>query len=191
VSPLAASRTHVTQDARSRDVPPGNSARRRTQILFIACAAIGVVALGMVASRPARQPLPVSERSDVEQRPSRSEALAVSSLEREADAAVVGSVGLAEMSDRFRNAALGSAIRDEGFVCEVVTDAILSASDVWIASCSNMIRYRVDVTESNELVAQPVASYFDQLNPVVQPLNDGLRIDRDAPLRVPPPFPTK
>jgi hypothetical protein len=136
--------------------------------------------------RVAREPGASAERRELE--PSAGAESEATAPEREAP--ISGeSVGLAEMSDRFRNAALTAAIREGGFVCDDVVDAIRSADDVWIASCRNMINYRVDVTEERSLIARPVASYFDQVGP--PPIRgDGFRIDRNGPVRLPP-FPTK
>ena len=145
-------------------------------------AAIAVLAVGL---RVAREPPASAERREAEPATAHIETEATSS-----ERPVSGdSVGLAEMSDRFRNAALTAAIREGGFVCDVVVDAIRSAADVWIASCRNMINYRVDVAEDRSLIARPVASYFDQVGPPPI-LDDGFRIDRNAPVRLPP-FPTK
>jgi hypothetical protein len=151
--------------------------------------AAGTVALVIVVSQRTHERPSAPERP-VEQQPVRAESR-VAQLEREPAAASAEPVGLAEMSDRFRYAAMHAAIRDAGFVCDVVVDAVRSAGDVWIASCSNMINYRVDVTANRSLVAQPVASYFDKVDPVGPVLDDRFRVDRDAPLRPPSPFPTK
>ena len=44
--------------------------------------------------------------------------------------------------------------------------------------------YKIDVSETDDLVVRPVASYIDAVNPVV---DDQFRLDRDPPMRPNPP----
>jgi hypothetical protein len=95
-------------------------------------------------------------------------------------------VDLDAMAERFRRVVLGTAIRDAGFVCDDVAEAVRTTTDVWVVSCRNMINYRVDVADDRSLVAHPVASYFDQVDTAQEILDDRLRVDRDAPRNLPP-----
>ena len=92
---------------------------------------------------------------------------------------------LAEMSETFRNTSFLVAIRDAGFVCDAVVAAQQTDVDVWMARCREVgTSYKIDVSETDELVVRPVESYIDGVNPVV----DGqFRLDRDPPMRPNPP----
>lgn len=181
MSPRVASEA-LAQTAPRRAVHPKRS--RRVRILVAAGVAAGIAALLLLASQLTREPPVSAQRSEVTQRAARIENGAV---RRKLETAALGSgvaVGLAEMSDRFRNATLAAAIHDAGFVCDDVVQALRSAADVWVASCRNMINYRVDVTAGSELVVRPVASYFDDvLPPAIH--DERFRVDRDAPIRMP------
>jgi hypothetical protein len=74
---------------------------------------------------------------------------------------------LRAMSETFRNTTLLIAIRDGGFVCEDVIDAIQTAVDAaaWLARCRDLHAYQVGVDERGALYAEPVVEYFDQLAP--------------------------
>lgn len=158
--------------------------------LVLASLAVGVVAAVFVSVswRPALLP-PVLDRSKDDVAPE-SVSVETPNGERivESDARDAVRRGerlgnLAEMSESFRNTTFLIAIRDAGFVCDDVVAAHQTDADIWMASCRDLgISYKIDVSETDELVVRPVASLFDGLQPI---LDNRFRLDRD-PLRLPP-----
>jgi hypothetical protein len=118
--------------------------------------------------------------------------LETASLERDAGAAVSKGdalsnlTDLAKLSETFRNTTFLIAIRDAGFACDDVIAAYQSGADLWMASCRDLSGYEIHAAEADDLVVRPVASYFDSLDRSREILNDRFRIDRDAPLELPP-----
>jgi hypothetical protein len=97
-------------------------------------------------------------------------------------------IGLAEMSETFRNTTFLIAIRDAGFVCEDVVAAHESDADIWVASCRDIgSGFEIDAGDPEKLVVRPAARYIDALDLSQPLLDDRFRVDRDAPLRLPAP----
>jgi hypothetical protein len=162
---------------------------RSNRALVAACVTVcAVLAVYLLIVRAGRQPSIELQLADAA--PDMPQAAGKADRHAAIDSALDDAAGpvvdLASMAERFRRAALVTAIRDAGFVCDDVAEAVQTTTDVWVASCRNMINYRVDVAEDRSLVARPVASYFDQVDSAQQILDDRLRIDRNAPRNLPP-----
>jgi hypothetical protein len=114
---------------------------------------------------------PALDRASSETSPAAAEPTAVASSPATRTAALEA---LRAMSETYRNTTLLIAIRDDGFVCEEVTDAV-EGSDAagWLARCRDLRVYHVGATGNGDLEAEPVPAYFDQLVPPV--------FNRDAP----------
>lgn len=100
-------------------------------------------------------------------------------------AGVAALEALRAMSETYRNTTLLIAIRDDGFVCEEVTDAV-EGSDAtgWLARCRDLRVYHVGVAGNGDLEAEPVPAYFDQ---VALPTFDRESPPIDVPLEAPSP----
>ena len=157
--------------------------------LVLACLAVGAIAVGFlrVSRWPAQQP-PVLDRSQHAAEPEpvivETPHFAVQSDARDAERNGDRLGSLAEVSVTFRNTTFLIAIRDAGFVCDEVVAAHQTDADIWMARCRDVgSGYKIDVSETGELFVRPVAGYIDALAPI---LDDQFRLDRDAPLRLPP-----
>jgi len=81
------------------------------------------------------------------------------------------------MSQSFRNGSFLIAIRRAGFFCEDVVSAVETTNGTWVASCADLLGYKVGVLGGDRFDVHPITHYFDGITPV--PIN------RDAPLEPP------
>jgi hypothetical protein len=89
---------------------------------------------------------------------------------------------LEAMSETFRNTTFLIAIRDSGFVCNELLRVYggIDASAKWIATCSEMHAYTVNVASRGKLQVEPALQYFDGQWPQV------IRHYEDPTLVLPP-----
>ena len=101
-------------------------------------------------------------------------------VERNDAAPVPSPIDLRSASETFRNSTLLVAIRRAGFYCADVVSADESADRVWLASCSDMVRYLVTLRGADQYDVHAVA-YFDSVAPAP--------VDRDRSVDPRPPQP--
>ncbi len=143
----------------------------RSAVVAAALLAIGLVVgagswlLGRVPNDSSAHGNSALDRASPETNPSVVQPTAVASIPTTRAAALEA---LRAMPETYRNTTLLIAIRDDGFVCEEVTDAV-EGSDAagWLARCRDLRVYHVGATGNGDLEAEPVPAYFDQLAPPV------------------------
>jgi hypothetical protein len=142
-------------------------------------AVLAVVLIGSVyfgaRREPAEPPAVPQSHVGVAAQPSD---VSVNGVAEDAEPTSVALLDLHAMSETFRHSTLLVAIRDAGFVCDDVVAASRTGEGLWIASCRDMRGYKITASGSEALVVEPIAHYFDNVDPRRQILNDHFRLDR-------------
>jgi hypothetical protein len=74
---------------------------------------------------------------------------------------------LEAMAESFRSSTFLIAIRDAGFVCNELLRVSGGFDDAakWVATCSEMLAYTIEVTDDGALRVEPLQQYFDGVAP--------------------------